>query len=103
MVEVLIENPNGLLKPGSYARARVPTDKVEKIKLVPANAVSYVYGANKAYIVSSDTVQAREVKLGDRFGDRVEIIEGVDEGEQVATTQLNRLDTGSQVRIVTGS
>jgi len=103
VVEVLIENPNGLLKPGSYARARVPTDKVEKIKLVPANAVSYVYGANKAYIVSSDTVQAREVKLGDRFGDRVEIIEGVDEGEQVATTQLNRLDTGSQVRIVTGS
>jgi RND family efflux transporter MFP subunit len=102
VVEALVDNPNALLKPGSYARARIPTDKMERIHLVPTRAVSYVYGANKTYVVASDTVQAREVKLGDRFGDNVEIVEGVAAGEQVATTQLSRLDTGSKVRIVSG-
>jgi RND family efflux transporter MFP subunit len=102
IVEALIDNPNGLLKPGSYARARIPTDKVERIHLVPTRAVSYVYGANKTYVVASETVQAREVKLGDRFGENVEIVEGVQSGEQVATTQLSKLDTGSKVRVVNG-
>ncbi len=102
VVEALVDNPNALLKPGSYARARIPTDKMERIRLVPTRAVSYVYGANKTYVVASDTVQAREVKLGDRFGDNVEIVEGVQAGERVATTQLSRLDTGSKVRVVSG-
>jgi RND family efflux transporter MFP subunit len=102
IVEVLVDNPNGLLKPGSYARARIPTDKVERIRLVPARAVSYVYGANKTFIISNDTVQAREVKLGDRFGESVEIVEGVEPGDHVATTQLTKLDTGSRVRVVSG-
>ncbi len=102
IVEVLVDNPNSLLKPGSYARARIPTDKVERIHLVPTRAVSYVYGANKTYVVSSDTIQAREVKLGDRFGENVEIVEGVQAGERVATTQLAKLDTGSKVRVVSG-
>jgi len=99
VVEALIDNPNALLKPGSYARSRVPTEKIDTIKLVPTRAVSYVYGANKVYVVANDVVQAREVKLGDRFGENVEIAEGVEAGEQVATTQLQRLDTGARVRV----
>jgi multidrug efflux pump subunit AcrA (membrane-fusion protein) len=100
VVEALIENPNGLLKPGSYARARIPTNKVETIKLVPNTAVNYVFGSNKAYVIANGTVQTREVKLGDRFGENIEIAEGVELSEQVAVTQLNRLDTGTRVRIV---
>lgn len=103
VVEVLIDNPHGLLKPGSYARARVPTDKIDTVKLVPTRAVSYVYGSNKVYVVANDTVQARDVKLGDRFDNNVEILEGIESGEMVATTQLTRLDTGVRVRAVTGS
>jgi hypothetical protein len=30
----------------------------------------------------------------------VEIVEGLENGEQVATNQLNRLDTGTKVRVV---
>ncbi len=99
IVEALIQNPSGALKPGSYARARVPTNKSEAIKLVPAKAVSYVFGSNKVYVVNGNTIEAREVKLGDRFEQDVEVLEGVQAGEQIATTQLNRLDTGSRVQV----
>ena len=98
IVEALIPNPEGHLKPGSYARARVPTDKSERIKLVPVKAVNYIFGSNKVYVVKGNLVEARDVKLGDRFDQDVEVMDGIQPGEQVATTQLNRLDTGSKVR-----
>jgi len=62
--------------------------------------VNYVLGTNKVYAVRGNTVEPREVKLGDRFGQEVEIVEGVRPGERVAITQLNRLESGVSVRVV---
>jgi RND family efflux transporter MFP subunit len=100
VVEALIDNPASELKPGSYAKARLPTNKSEDIRVVTTRAVNYVLGSNKAYVVRGDTIDAREVKLGERFGDEVEIVEGLDEGDKVAVSQLNRLDTGTRVEVV---
>jgi RND family efflux transporter MFP subunit len=101
VVEALIDNPETQLKAGSYARASLPTNKVDRVRLVPARAVAYVFGSNKVYIVKNGVIEARDVKLGDRLEDEVEIVEGVEEGDQVALTQLNRLDTGTKVAIAT--
>ncbi|MEJ7604708.1 MAG: efflux RND transporter periplasmic adaptor subunit [Bryobacteraceae bacterium] len=98
VVEALIDNPGGLLKPGSYAKVSMPTNKVEHIRLAPVRAVAYVFGSNKAYVIKTER-GSREVKLGDRFEQLVEIIQGLEEGETVALTQLARLDTGSKVSI----
>lgn len=103
VVEALIDNRNEELKPGSYARVRVETDKVDRIHLVPVQAVNYVFGSNKAYVVKGDTVQAREVKVGDRYGEELEITEGLARGELVAATQVSRLDTGVKVRVAAPS
>jgi RND family efflux transporter MFP subunit len=102
IVEALIDNPSGELKPGSYARASLPTNKSEVVKLVPTSAVNYVFGSNKAYVVTAaNTIEAREVKLGDRFEQNVEILDGLAEGEKVAVTELSRLDTGTKVAVGT--
>src|ERR1700682_6406053 len=47
IVEALIENPDALLKPGSYAKARIRTDKIDSIMLVPTLSINYVFGSNK--------------------------------------------------------
>lgn len=99
LIEALIDNRSEELKPGSYARVTIETDKVERIRLIPFSAINYVFGLNKAYVVSGGLIEARDVKLGDRYGDEVEIIEGVRDGETVATTQVARLDTGVKVRL----
>lgn len=100
IVEALVNNPAGELKPGSYARATLPTNRSETVTLVPSTAVAYVFGSNKAYVVNSaNVIEAREVKVGDRFDSDVEILEGLKKGEVIATTQLTRLDTGSKVAI----
>jgi len=99
LVEALIGIAAGELKPGSYAKAVVVTDHTERINLIPVRAVTYVYGSNKAFVVHGDTVEARELKLGDRFGEEVEVLEGLREGEMIAVTGVQRLDTGTKVRV----
>jgi RND family efflux transporter MFP subunit len=99
LIEALIQNPAGDLKPGSFARARLKTNKTEQISLVPVRAVNYVLGSNKVYLVRGDKIEAREVKVGDRFDQDVEILEGARDGDLIATTQLARLDTGTKVRV----
>ena len=100
IVEALVQNSKNELKPGSYARALLPTDKNERVLLVPAKAVTYLFGANKTYVVRNGaTVEAREVKIGDRIDNDVEILDGLQEGDLVATSQLGRLDTGVRVSV----
>jgi len=99
IVEAEIANPDGALKPGSYARAKMPTRKIDEMILVPSRAVAYVLGSNKAYVVKDGVVEARDVTLGDRFETEVEIIDGLQVGETVAASGLNRLDAGVKVRI----
>lgn len=99
VIEALVSNPGAMHKPGSYARVRVPTEKVESALLIPVRAVNYVLGSNKVYVVTNGVVEARDVKLGERMENEVEITEGVSEGDQVALGNLNRLDTGTRVRI----
>jgi len=100
VVEALVANSRNELKPGSYARALLPTEKNERVLLVPLKAITYVFGANKAYILrNGNTVEAKEVKIGDRFDSDVEILEGVQEGDLLATSQLARLDTGVKVAV----
>ncbi len=100
IVEALINNAKGELKPGGYAHARIPTDRIERIRLAPARAITYLYGSNKAYVVRADnTIEARDLKLGDRFEREVEVLEGLQEGEHIAITELARLDTGTKVAI----
>jgi RND family efflux transporter MFP subunit len=102
VVEVLVPNSSGQLKPGGYARAVIPTDKVDRAVLVPTRSVLYVLGANKAYVLKENVIEAREVKLGDRFDQEIEILEGLEDGEVVAASQLARLDTGVKVRVSEG-
>ncbi|MBL8216878.1 MAG: efflux RND transporter periplasmic adaptor subunit [Bryobacterales bacterium] len=99
VVEALIANPNGTFKSGSYARARIPTERTERIMVVPTRAVTYVLGSNKAFVVNGDLIEARDLKLGDRFERDVEVLEGLNDGEHVATGPLVRLDTGVKVKV----
>ena len=99
IVEALIENPNALLKPGSYAKARIHTDKLDTIRLVPTLAINYVFGSNKVYVVKGDVIEARDVKIGDRFGPDTEVVDGIQDTERIAITQVTRLDTGVKVQV----
>jgi membrane fusion protein, multidrug efflux system len=96
-LEADVPNADGTLKPGTFARVRVATNQVDRTLVVPATAVQTRYGSSVVFVVRGETVTAVAVKLGDRLGPRVEIVEGLDPGATVVADGLEGLTTGTKV------
>jgi len=100
--EAVTPNENQLLKPGTFARVHVETALTEQALTIPIRGIQYRFGVSRALVVTSaSTLSARELKLGDRHGDRVEIVEGLKEGEVIALTDIDNLADGMKV-VTTG-
>lgn len=100
LLEAQVPNQDGLLKPGLFARGTVASRRDAEAVFVLEVAVSYFVGVSKVFVVSNGVVQERKVRLGERRGDAVEVVEGVKAGEQVAISALAKLHEGAQVRTV---
>ncbi|MGE0127474.1 MAG: efflux RND transporter periplasmic adaptor subunit [Blastocatellales bacterium] len=99
-IEALVANRAGELKPGSFVKATIQSDKVDQILVIPYTAAAYLFGAYKVFVVQGKTIKEREVKLGDRIGDLVEIIEGLQAGENIAISEGGQqLKDGMEVEI----
>jgi len=97
--EALVPNPGGLLKPGTFARVRIESGQVDQVVTLPYAALQYRYGVSRVFVVAGDKLAARELKLGDRLGDRIEIVSGVRVGDQVALTDVDNLADGMKVTV----
>ncbi|HZS08456.1 MAG TPA: efflux RND transporter periplasmic adaptor subunit [Blastocatellia bacterium] len=99
-IEALVANHGGELKPGSFVKATLQSDKVDPILTIPQNSAVYLFGAYKVFVVQGRTVKEREVKLGDHFGDRVEVIEGLQAEDKVAVSDSSQpLKDGMEIEI----
>jgi membrane fusion protein (multidrug efflux system) len=83
-LEALLQNLDGKLKPGFFARASVASSHVDEALLIPQEALRYLYGVYKVFTVEKGKLRETEVKLGARDGDEVEVVDGLEEGAQVA-------------------
>jgi RND family efflux transporter MFP subunit len=97
--EALVPNKDARLKPGTFARVHIESDKVDNVLTLPYATMQYRYGVNRVFVVEGDRLVVRELKVGDRLGDRIEIISGVTAGEQVAATDVDNLTDGAKVSI----
>jgi multidrug efflux pump subunit AcrA (membrane-fusion protein) len=99
-IEALVANGAAELKPGSFVKATIQSDKVDSILAIPFSAAIYLFGAYKVFVIQGQTVKEREVKLGDRLGDLVEIIEGLRADEKVAISAGGpQLKDGMEIEI----
>jgi multidrug efflux pump subunit AcrA (membrane-fusion protein) len=97
--EAIAPNHDGQLKPGTFARVHLETSLVERVLTIPYGAMQYRYGVNRAFVVKGDTLAIQELKIGDRQGDRMEILGGLTAGELVATTDVDNLTDGMKVAV----
>jgi multidrug efflux pump subunit AcrA (membrane-fusion protein) len=97
--EALAPNAEALLKPGTFARVRLETSLVEQVMTIPYAAMQYRYGVYRAFAVEGDRLEARELKTGDRVGDRMEILAGLNTAERVAVTDVDTLTDGMKIAV----
>ena len=95
--EALVPNDGALLKPGTFARVSVRTNKADTVLTLPYAALQYRYGVNRVFVVTGDRLAAKELKVGERLGDRIEIVSGVTAGDPVAMTDVDKLVDGLKV------
>jgi RND family efflux transporter MFP subunit len=102
--EALIDNHPGVLKPGFFVKASIPSTRTDQVFFVPQKALSYAYGIYKVYaITEQNTLKEREVKLGDRLDQDAEVIEGVKEGDRLAVPiegQELAMKDGATIKVV---
>lgn len=84
---------------GQYGRALFPVGEQKRL-VVPRSALVQYGALEGLFVVNVDgRVEYRLVKAGKDFGERVEILSGLAEGDRVATSQLERLREGARVEL----
>ena len=97
--EALVPNRDAVLKPGTFTRVHIESGKVDSILTVPYSALQYRYGVNRVFVVNGGKLALRELSVGERVGDRIEVISGVKSGDRVAITDVDSLTDGSAVTL----
>lgn len=96
-IEGEVPNSDGRLKPGTFARVQITTDHVDRAVTIPAGAVQSRYGTNRVFLVQNGQIVGKEVVLGDRLGDRVEVAQGLDAGSTIVAGDVEQLADGMKV------
>lgn len=100
-VEVTVANKDNRILPGMFARVELNLGTVEHV-VVPDKAVVKQPGSGDyyVYVYKDGKVSYNKVELGQRLGDKYELISGVESGAQVVTTGQSRLVNGAEVELV---
>lgn len=94
-VEIVIDNSRvSELRAGMYGTAHFKFPQTEPAILVPRGAFVGGVNSNQVYVLNKDSAAAiRKVVAGRIFGEQVEIVQGLEEGETVITSgQINLVD-----------
>jgi len=100
-VWVQVANAGERLKPGGTVRVAIIAETIQNTMVVPATALlNSDEGGQKVLVVTKDSVaHERKVSVGLRQGDRVQILSGLQEGDQVVTSGGLGLDDKAKVTI----
>ena len=98
-IEAEVPNPDGALRPGSFASAEIVSSLPEPVILVPASSIVSFAGIEKVLVVEKGKAVEKRVRSGRKVNDQVEIVEGIVAGEAVVLEPGN-LVGGQPVTVV---
>lgn len=91
-VKVHIENPDENIYLGIEAKVKVVTASAENVVTVPVEAVNLDNDGTFCYVVENDTLVKRYVQTGTSSESKMQILDGISEGEEVVTGGLMGVD-----------
>jgi membrane fusion protein, multidrug efflux system len=100
-VEIVIDNKDENLRPGMFARVSLNLGEHQAL-LVPALAIMKQAGSNErfVFVVQNEQAQRLTVEPGRKYDDNMEILSGLQPGQQLIITGQHNLIQGSDVEIV---
>lgn len=96
-LEAQIPNPQKRLKPCFFAKVTLITGIKENVVLIPIISLLYEGERIKIFVAEGDIAKERIVKIGQKFGEYIEITEGLKEGEMVIVAGQQNLYEGAKI------
>jgi cobalt-zinc-cadmium efflux system membrane fusion protein len=85
-VVAAIENADGHWRPGSFVTAAIAIEERAAPVVAPFSALQTVEGKKAVFVRTKDGFEKRDVVLGQRDGQSVEIVSGLTTGETIAVS-----------------
>jgi RND family efflux transporter MFP subunit len=84
LVEVHVPNTGGSLLPGMYADVDLSSARANPPLLVPSDAlITRADGTRVAVVTPEHTVHLQKIEVGRDYGDRLEVVNGLEEGQSI--------------------
>jgi RND family efflux transporter MFP subunit len=101
LVEVQVPNPNGVLLPGMYAQVDLSDARANPPLLVPGDVLVIRANGTQVAVVHPDrTVHFQKIEIGRDYGDRLEVINGLEEGDMIIVNPHDAVREGVKVNPV---
>jgi membrane fusion protein (multidrug efflux system) len=102
-VQAHVENIGHRLRPGQFARVELVAGEPEDVIVLPQTSIRFNPFGNSVFVIyeDGDTLRVRErfVQTGERRGDLIRVIDGLEPGERVASSGLLKLQNETPIRI----
>ena len=100
-VEIMITN-NGKdkLKAGTYVKVNVNMSNKEKVLMIPRDAIVSSLKDPSVYLVKNNIAQLMKIGVGRNFDSFIEVVSGLNEGDQVVTNGQINLTGSSKVSVI---
>ena len=92
--------PDERLRPGMFTRVFLETEKRPESLVIPKSALSLESLGDTVYVADGGAANRREVTLGFREGDFVEILAGLAEGDLVVVVGQDGLSDGTPIQLL---
>jgi RND family efflux transporter MFP subunit len=101
LTEIQIPNKTGALVPGMYVQVRFEITSTQPPILVPANTlVVRSNGPQVAVVKPNHTIHYQKLELARDFGDQVEVVSGLNDGDQLVVNPSDDIREGVTVRVL---
>lgn len=96
-VELEMDNPDGRLKPGMFAKAEILVEDLTDVLYINNSSIFTEDGIPKAYFIQNDTAYVKSIEIGATDGNNTEVISGLQLGQPVVTVGKSNLRDGVPV------
>lgn len=101
LTEVQVVNSGGLLLPGMYAQVDLTTPRRHPSLLIPGDTLVVRSNGPQVGVVGADhIVHFQRLQLGRDYGDKIEVLSGLEAGQQVVVNPGDTVQEGAKVNPV---
>jgi membrane fusion protein (multidrug efflux system) len=105
-LQATLVNADGILRPGMFVEAKVVLPTQQQTLIIPATAVLYAPYSDSVFLIEEQpdgkaglVLRQQFVRLGEKRGDFVAVLSGLQAGQELASSGVFKLRNGQQVVI----